>query len=211
MQAVSLRGVYAAGLKQFAGQTWTFPAGSNPTMPYFLFAFGMLMGTLAPLSQRAGPSATKPWSDYVSSPRLNLPAPQNQRSIQLAVKVEVQPGSALINFANGRCNLGVQPVLDFFSRSPDGCWTLFATRRQREGPLRKLVGIEEREDALARCQPSLAAIRTAGAGQDYALARLRMAARRLKQECRTLAATDPTSAAFAAQVRQQAERMLVQK
>jgi hypothetical protein len=69
----------------------------------------------------------------------------------------------------------------------------------------------ERDDALAKCQPSLAAMRSAGAGQDYALAKLRMAARRLKQESRTLAVTDPKAAAFAAQIQQQAEQMLVQK
>lgn len=69
----------------------------------------------------------------------------------------------------------------------------------------------EREDALARCQSSLANIRTAGATQDYALAKLRMAARRLKQESRTLAANDPKAAAFAGQIQQQVEQMLVQK
>ena len=57
----------------------------------------------------------------------------------------------------------------------------------------------------------LSAIRTAGASQDYALAKLRMAARRLKQEARTLAAADPKSAAFAGQIQQQAEQMLVKK
>ena len=69
----------------------------------------------------------------------------------------------------------------------------------------------EREDALANCQPWLAAIRSAGAAQDNALAKLRMAARRLKQESRTLAVDDPSAAAFAAQIQQQAEQMLVQK
>ena len=69
----------------------------------------------------------------------------------------------------------------------------------------------DREDALAKCQASLAGIRAAGAAQDYALGRLRMSARRLKQEARTLAATNPKSAVFAAQIQQQAEQMLVKK
>jgi len=69
----------------------------------------------------------------------------------------------------------------------------------------------ERDDALAKCQAKLAAIRTAGATQDYAMAKMRMAARRLKQEARTIAAADPKSAAFVGQIQQQAEAMLVKK
>jgi hypothetical protein len=38
-----------------------------------------------------------------------------------------------------------------------------------------------------------------------------MAARRLKQESRTLAAGNPQAAAFAAQIQQQAEQMLLKK
>ena len=69
----------------------------------------------------------------------------------------------------------------------------------------------EQPDALAKSQASITAIRVAGATQDYALAKLRMAARRLKQECRTLAARDPKAAAFAGQIQQQAEQMLAAK
>ncbi|MFI5377955.1 MAG: hypothetical protein ACHRHE_01500 [Tepidisphaerales bacterium] len=69
----------------------------------------------------------------------------------------------------------------------------------------------DREDALAKCQSSLSGIRAAGAAQDYALGRLRMAARRLKQEARTLAAIDAKAAGFAAKIQQQAEQMLVKK
>lgn len=69
----------------------------------------------------------------------------------------------------------------------------------------------ESADALAKCQAALSAIRTAGAGQDYALAKLRMAARRLKQEARTLAVVDPKAKDLAGQVEQQAEIMLVKK
>lgn len=69
----------------------------------------------------------------------------------------------------------------------------------------------DKDDALAKCQATLAAIRTAGAAQDYTLAKLRMAARRLKQEARTLGAIDPKAVPFTAQVQQQAEQMLVRK
>jgi len=69
----------------------------------------------------------------------------------------------------------------------------------------------EKPDALAKSQPAITAIRSAGAAQDYALAKLRMASRRLKQECRTLALSDPKSSEFAGEIQQQAEQMLVKK
>jgi hypothetical protein len=62
--------------------------------------------------------------------------------------VQVQPGSALINITSGRYLIGVQPVLDFFSRSPDRCWVLFATRAMREGPPRMFTGIRRDGDWL---------------------------------------------------------------
>ena len=69
----------------------------------------------------------------------------------------------------------------------------------------------EQPDALAKSHASIIAIRAAGAAEDYALAKLRMAARRLKQESRTLAASDAKAAAFAGEIQQQAEQMLVKK
>jgi hypothetical protein len=69
----------------------------------------------------------------------------------------------------------------------------------------------DKEDGLAKAQGLLAAIRTAGARQDYGLAKLRMAARRLKQAARTLAVSDPAAAGFAGSIEQQAEKMLVTK
>jgi hypothetical protein len=74
-----------------------------------------------------------------------------------------------------------------------------------------VAGQADREDALAKSQAMLAGIRTAGATQDYAMAKMRMAARRLKQEARTVAVSDPRAAGFAGQIQQQAEGMLVKK
>jgi hypothetical protein len=44
--------------------------------------------------------------------------------------------------------LAVQPVLTFVSRSPDRCWTLFATREERDGPRRRLVSLERTGEVL---------------------------------------------------------------
>ncbi len=76
---------------------------------------------------------------------------------------------------------------------------------------RNVAAQADREDARVTCQAWLSGIRAFGAGQDSALAHLRMAARRLKQEARTLAAIDPKAAEFAARIQQQAEQMLVKK
>jgi hypothetical protein len=86
-----------------------------------------------------------------------------------------------------------------------------ATHPEVEKLAGEVAAQAEREDALAKCQATLAAIRTAGAAQDYALAKLRMAARRLKQEARTLAAADPKSGALATKIQKLAEEMLVRK
>ena len=69
----------------------------------------------------------------------------------------------------------------------------------------------EQADALAKSQAPITALRSVGAAQDYVLAKFRMAARRLKQESRTLAVADPKAAAFAGEIQKQAEQMLVKK
>jgi hypothetical protein len=115
--------------------------------PFVVVIFATALGLATPMSQRAGASATRPLN--VPMPAIDsMPAPQDQRAIRLSPGVQVQPGSALISFTNGRCLLGVQPVLDFASRSPDGCWTLFASPRQRESPPRRFVGITQQESSI---------------------------------------------------------------
>jgi hypothetical protein len=74
----------------------------------------------------------------------------------------------------------------------------------------EVAAAAEREDALSTCATPLAGIRAGGAAQDDALARYRMAARRLKQECRALAA-DAGSATLAKQLLQQIEQRLAKK
>jgi hypothetical protein len=74
-----------------------------------------------------------------------------------------------------------------------------------------LAAQADQADALAKTQTAIAGIREAGAGQDYALAKLRMASRRLKLECRALSATDSKAAALAGEIELQVEQMLIKK
>src|SRR4051812_44793355 len=115
--------------------------------PIVIALCAIALGVVTPMSQRAGASATRPLN--VPMPASDsMPEPQDQRAIRLSPDVQVQPGSALINFTNARCLLGIQRVLDFASRSPDGCWTLFASPHQRESPLRRFVGIVQQESSI---------------------------------------------------------------
>jgi hypothetical protein len=75
-------------------------------------------------------------------------------AVSLAEGVKVDPGDPVVTLLSGRMTLAVQPVLTFVSRSPDRCWTLFATKAQRDGPARRLVGFERTSDGvklLHRC------------------------------------------------------------
>jgi hypothetical protein len=80
--------------------------------------------------------------------------------------------------------------------------------RQLAAEVTALIG---KENALAACQRLGGQLRTIGAIQDGALARCRMAVRRLKQEGRTIAVNQPQDAGLAQEVQLMAEQMLQKK
>ncbi|MBI3878455.1 MAG: hypothetical protein HY301_00105 [Verrucomicrobia bacterium] len=80
--------------------------------------------------------------------------------------------------------------------------------RQLAAEVSALVG---KANALAACQSLGERLRTLGAVQDGALAKCRMAVRRLKQQARTVAANQPPDAGLAQQVQQMAEQQLRNK
>jgi len=80
--------------------------------------------------------------------------------------------------------------------------------RRLTGAMAALIG---RKDALAECQRLGAQLRAIGADQDRTLARCRMAVRRLKQQCRMIAARGSQAAGLARKVQSQAEQMLRKK
>jgi hypothetical protein len=77
--------------------------------------------------------------------------------------------------------------------------------RKLTGEVTALIG---KENALAGCQRLGEQLRVIGAVQDRALAKCRMAVRRLKQDSRTMAVNQPQEAALAQEVQRLAEKML---
>lgn len=75
----------------------------------------------------------------------------------------------------------------------------------------KVSALTGTPDALAGCRQLGEQLRSLGAIQDGALARCRMAVRRLKQQGRTLAANQATGAGLAQEVQRLAEQMLQEK
>jgi len=75
----------------------------------------------------------------------------------------------------------------------------------------KIIAFIGRGNALAQCQELGSQIRAIAAVQDRALSKCRMAVRRIKQECITVAGREPQAADFAGELQQMAEQMLQKK
>ena len=75
----------------------------------------------------------------------------------------------------------------------------------------KIIALIGKDGALAHCQKLGSQIRVIAAAQDRALSKCRMAVRRIKQQCMTVAAREPQAADFAGKVRDLAEQMLHRK
>jgi hypothetical protein len=106
------------------------------------------------LAQRGARPDTRPIAATMPSGPALPPPPEHVGAVSLAEGVKVDPGDPVVTLLSGRMTLAVQPVLTFVSRSPDRCWTLFATKAQRDGPARRLVGFERTSDGvklLHRC------------------------------------------------------------
>ncbi len=75
----------------------------------------------------------------------------------------------------------------------------------------KVIALIGQSGALAQCQELGSQIRAIAAVQDRALSKCRMAVRRIKQECITVAGREPQTADFARELQQIAEQMLHKK
>ena len=107
-----------------------------------------LLGTLMPLAERGWDPDTHPLETTAPALCEPLVPPTELRSIVLAPDIRLDPGDPVITLNRGRMTLAVQPLLTFISRSPDRCWTLFASRTQRDGPRRRLIHLEKTPDTV---------------------------------------------------------------
>jgi len=72
-------------------------------------------------------------------------------SLQRGHRVHLNPGAGMVTFEADPVSIEVEPLLTFASRSPDRCWTLLATPKDREGPPRQFIGRRSIDDvALLR-------------------------------------------------------------
>lgn len=95
-----------------------------PTLVCALAAGGLL-----PLTQRAPDPSTRPAGG--PAPRALVPVEGVDPTLR------GDPASATLDLPG--LTVMAWPLLDFQSRSPDRCWTLFASRVGREGPARRLI------------------------------------------------------------------------
>ena len=102
------------------------------------------VGCLLVLAQRALPSATQPFTT------IPLPWPEEPFTVAPHFVYELSDSPKInvytdktVTFEHESLHLKVQPLLTFTSRSPDRCWTNFASSAERMGAPRRLLGTEE--------------------------------------------------------------------
>ncbi len=103
---------------------------------------GMLLGAGLMFSQQAPISSTYPMDiGFEFAP----PAEQNGVSSFKKGAVSFNAEWGQLSLKANKSTLEVYPLLGFGSRSPDRCWTIFASSRHRKGPSRKLLGTQTKE------------------------------------------------------------------
>jgi hypothetical protein len=109
-----------------------------------------LLGVMMVWAERGWDPDTRPLAATMPALPEPLIAPVERRSIVLGPEIRLDPADPVVTLNRGRMTLAVQPLLTFVSRSPDRCWTLFASRAQRDGPRRQLVHLERTMEGGAR-------------------------------------------------------------
>jgi hypothetical protein len=109
---------------------------------------GSALGALVTLAERGVDPDTHPLESVAPPLPEPLAPPTELRSIVLGEDIRLDPGDPVVTLNRGRMTLAVQPLLTFVSRSPDRCWTLFASRTERDGPRRRLIHLERLGDVV---------------------------------------------------------------
>ena len=97
-------------------------------------ATAAVLGTVAPLTQRAGRPSTRPLGGPLGAPEGdNWPAGSAATSVPIEGGVVMSDGNG-VSMHIGPTHLTVRPLLEFWSKSPDRCWTIAAPWRLRVEP-----------------------------------------------------------------------------
>lgn len=100
---------------------------------------GVLLGIVLPVTQRGIDPATRPAEAFQQALSVKGLTDRPPAVLRLADFVSLTPTSGYINADFGHVKVGIEPLLEFTSRSPDRCWTIFAPRRYRVSLFRKLT------------------------------------------------------------------------
>ena len=101
--------------------------------------FALVLGIAMPWAQRAGPPQTRPVDAVI--PPLSPSAEPMPAPVKLSARTNVYAFGNVV-LAQGHVRLHIDPLLTFYSTSPDRCWTVFA---KQDGPTSRPVIAWQRE------------------------------------------------------------------
>lgn len=102
-------------------------------------AMAAAIGIFLPVAQRTSPPDTRPSNIEIRTLQVGAAIPSANEAMKLSDTVEVFPNEGTVVLGSRKRKILVQPLLTFQSRSPDGCWTLFANGKVSRGPRRELI------------------------------------------------------------------------
>jgi len=113
-------------------------------------AAAVVLGVAAPLAQLTPVPSTHPLNEASRVAPSRHGRDITEPSVDLASWLRVYPAEGMVRARCGEIGIEAHPLLRFWSRSPDRCWTVFAPREfLRQPPLRPGFVAEQNRGVLA--------------------------------------------------------------
>jgi len=120
-----------------------------------VIAAAVVVGVAVPLTQLAPAPSTRPLDEASGVVPSRHGRDVAEPSVDLASWLRVYPADGMVRARCGEIWIDVHPMLRFWSRSPDRCWTIFAPRRfLRDAPPRAVFVTEQDGGVFATCDGS---------------------------------------------------------